>query len=149
MAIVLLGFLAAACPAPAPDEPVELETVDVAPPIDAELSTEGDLLAVERAARISGLIPDGLPADLPLFAPASVIDYSEPGAGRAWVELDAAPAPAAVKRWLGERLPAAGWTVSAIGGDRIQARKGDRRVDYLLTDLAPGTRIRLEYAPRR
>ena len=147
-ALVLLGALAMSCAPPVPEEPVELETVDIDLPIDAELSTEGDLQAVQRAAQISGLVPGDVPPDLPLFVPSSVIDFAGPTGGRAWVELDAAEPPAVVRRWLGERLPAAGWTVGAIGDDLVQAHKGARRIDYRLTDLAPGTRIRLEYGPR-
>jgi len=138
----------AACAPSAPEEPVKLETVDVAPPIDAELSTEGDLQAVERAVQISGLVPGDVPSDLPLFVPSSVVDFADPAGGAAWVELDTGQAPAVVRRWLGERLPAAGWTIGAVGDDLVQAHKGARRVDYRLTDLAPGTRIRLEYTPQ-
>lgn len=134
----------AACTPPAPEEPIEIETVDVAPPIDAELSTEGDQQAVERAVQIVGVLPGDVPADLPLFVPASVIDFGTAG-GRSYVELDAGEPPAVVRRWLGERLPGAGWSIGAIGDRLIQAHKGGRNVDIRLTDLAPGTRIRLEY----
>lgn len=146
--LLLWAAGAVACNRPAPDEPVVIETVDVAPPVDAELSTEGDLQAVQRAAQLSGLVPGDVPPDLPLFVPASVIDFGGPVGGRAWVELDAGEPPGVVRRWLGERLPAAGWTVGAVGDDLVQAYKGERRADYRLTDLAPGTRIRLEYTPR-
>ncbi|MFQ5351196.1 MAG: hypothetical protein ACE5EG_12205 [Thermoanaerobaculia bacterium] len=146
--LVVCCVLATACAPPPPEEPVELETVDVAPPLDAELSTEGDLKAVQRAAAIAGVVPSDLPPDLPLFVPSSVIDFGGPAGGRSFVELDASEPPAVLRRWLGERLPAAGWTVGAIGDDLVQAHKGERRVDYRLTDLAPGTRIRLEYEPR-
>lgn len=147
--ILILGLaLAAACAPPPPEEPVELETVDVELPIDADLSTEGDLRAVQRAAQISGQVPGDVPPDLPLFVPSSVVGFGALGDGRAWVDLDATAEPAAVRRWLGERLPAAGWMVGAIGDDLVQAHKGELTVEYRLGDLAPGTRIRLEYTPR-
>lgn len=145
--LALWGLAAAACGPPAAEEPVELETVDVAPPIDAELSTEDDLKAVRRAAEISGQVPGDVPSDLPLFVPSSVVDFGG-GAGRPFVELDTGARPAVVRRWLGERLPATGWTVDAVGDDLVSAHKGPRSVAYRLTDLAPGTRIRLEYPPR-
>lgn len=149
LALLLLPWAvaAAACGRPAPDEPVVIETVDVAPPIDAELSTEGDLQAVRRAAELSGLVPGDVPSDLPLYVPASVVDFGGPAGGRAWVELDAGEPPVVVRRWLGEHLPAAGWTVGAVGDGLVQAHKGERRADYRLKNLAPGTRIRLEYTP--
>jgi len=136
---------AGACSPPAPDEPLVIETVDVAPPLDAELSTEDDQKAVARAAQISGLVPGDVPPDLPLFVPSSVVDFGGPSGGRSYVELDTSEPIAAVRRWLGERLPAAGWTVGAIGDDLVQAHKGAARVDFRLADQGPGTRIRLEY----
>ena len=146
VALLLPLCLLAACKPPAPEEPLEIETVDVAPPIDAELSTEGDQQAVERAVQIAGVLPGDVPPDLPLFVPSSVIDFGTVGS-RSYVELDAGEPPAAVRRWLGERLPAAGWSIDAIGDLLVQAHKGDRNVDIRLTDLSPGTRIRLEYGP--
>ena len=147
--ILLLAALASACPPPAPEEPVELETVDVELPIDAELSTEDDLKAVERATpSISGLVPGDVPSDLPLFSPSSVVDFGA-AAGRSYVELDTGARPDAVRRWLGERLPGAGWSVGAIGDTLVEAHKGPATVQYRLTDLGSGTRIRLEYQPRR
>ena len=144
-ALLIVAF--GACGPPAPQEPVELETVDVAPPIDAELSTEGDLRAVQQAIQISGVVPGDVPSDLPLFAPSSVVDFGGPVGGRSYVELDTTARPAEVRRWLGARLPAAGWTVGAIGDTLVRADKGDRTVEFRLVDLAPGTRIRLEYSP--
>lgn len=148
--ILLLIALVAACSPPAPEEPVELETVDVELPIDAELSTENDLKAVKRAAEaISGLVPGDVPSDLPLFSPSSVVDFGDAGGGRSYVELDTGARPDAVRRWLGERLPAAGWSVGAIGDALVEAHKGPATVEYRLSGLGSGTRIRLEYEPRR
>jgi hypothetical protein len=127
---------------------VEIETVEVGPGLDAELSTEGDLQAVERAAQISGVVPGSVPSDLPLFIPSSVVGFGDLPGGRAWVEFDTGREPMVVRSWLGERLPAAGWTIGAVGEEGVQAHKGSRSVGYRLVDLAPGSRIRLEYAPR-
>lgn len=151
-ALRLLAALAtlatvAACQPPPPDEPLVIETEEVAPPIDAELTTENDLAAVQEAAQVSGLVPGDVPRDLPLYVPSSVVDFGEAG-GRSYVELDAPARPAVVRQWLGQRLPAAGWKVGAIGEGLVQARKGSVSVEYRLIDLAPGTRIRLEYTPR-
>ncbi len=90
-----------------------------------------------------------MPPELPLFVPASVVGFGGPEGGRAWVELDAGATPAAVRRWLGERLPAAGWTIDAVGDDLVEAHRDALAARYRLTDLEPGTRIRLEYTPRR
>lgn len=144
---LVVSLLAAGCPERQPPPPVELETVDVAPTIDAELSTEDDLRAVRRAPTLSGVLPGGVPADLPLVVPSSVVDFGPADGGRAYLELDTGRTPAEVRSWLGERLPAAGWTIRAIGDGGLEASKGRRRVGYRLTDLAPGTRIRLDYLP--
>ena len=148
-ASAVLALCLAACGPPPPQEPVEIETVDVAPPIDAELSTEDDLVAVQSVSTgISGLVPGDVPADLPLFTPSSVVDFGTAG-GRSYVELDTGAAPDAVRRWLGARLPEAGWSVGAVGDELVQAHKGSATVEYRLADLGSGTRIRLEYEPRR
>lgn len=150
LGLVLLAAVPIACAPSPPEEPVELETVDVDLPIDAEYSTEGDLKAVERASpAISGLLPGDVPSDLPVFSPSSVVDFGQLGGGRAYVELDTGARPDAVRAWLGERLPGAGWSVGAIGDAMIQAHKGPQTVEYRLNDLGSGTRIRLEYDSRR
>ena len=124
--------------------------MDVDLPIDAELSTEDDLKAVERASpSIFGLLPGDVPSDLPVFSPSSVVDFGQLGGGRAYVELDAGARRDAVRAWLGTRLPAAGWSIGAIGDTVVQAHRGPESVEYRLTDLGSGTRIRLEYEPRR
>ena len=148
LAAVLAGGALAACQPPAADEPLVIETEEVAPPIDAELSTEGDLKAAREAVQISGVVPGDVPPGLPIFVPSSVVDFGGPVGGRAYVELDTAERPAVVRRWLAERLPGAGWKIGAIGDNLVEAEKGPSRVAYRLTDLAPGTRIRLEYTPR-
>ena len=147
LALLAACLLVAACEPPAPPEPVEIQTEEIAPPFDAELSTEDDLKAVQQAIQISGLVPGDVPSDLPLFTPSSVVDFGGPVGGRSYVELDTGARPAEVRRWLGERLPGAGWRVGAIGDDLVQASKGGETVEYRLIDLAPGTRIRLEYSP--
>ncbi len=147
--VLAAGLLApvAACQRQQRAEPPPLETVDVAPRLDAELSTEDDLVAVRRAPEIAGIVPEGVPPELPLFRPSSVIDFGDLPGGRAYVTFDTVRGPPEVRRWLGERLPAAGWSVAADAGG-LSATSGTRRVRYGLTDLAPGTRIRLEYPPQ-
>ena len=146
-AIAVLALASVACAPRGPDEPPVIETEEVAPPIDAELSTENDLVAVQQAVQISGVVPGDVPPDLPLFVPSSVVDFGGPVGGRSYVELDTGARPDEVRRWLGARLPGAGWKVGAIGDGLVQASKGGNTVEYRLIDLAPGTRIRLEYSP--
>ncbi len=147
-AALVLAAAGAGCDRSRQRQPREIETVDVAPAIDADYSTEGDLQAVRRGPEIAGVVPGGVPPDLPLFLPSSVVDFGDLGPGRSYVEFDTSSDVAAVRRWLGERLPAAGWTASAVGGEGLRAAKGAREVTYRLTDLSPGTRIRLEYRPQ-
>ncbi len=146
--LLFWGIATVACSPPAPEEPVELETVDVTPPIDAGLSTENDLKAVRRAAEVSGLVPGDVPSDLPIFVPSSVVDFGGSSGGWSYVDLDAGAPPDEVRSWLGKRLPAAGWKVGAIGDAMVEAHKGGQQARYRLTDLSPGTRIRLEYSTR-
>jgi hypothetical protein len=145
--VVVLAIAGLLSCAPDVEEPVMIETEDIAPPIDAELSTEGDQRAIQRAVEISGMVPGDVPSDLPLFVPSSVVDFGDVAGGRRYVELVTTATPREVRGWLGGRLPAAGWTVGAVGDGLVQAHKGAQQVEYRLTDLAPGTRIRLEYGP--
>lgn len=142
--LVAAALLAAGCASPEP-EPVVLETEEVAAPIDAEASTEDDLKARPRRESLSGVIPGDFPPDLAVVMPASVVDFGSAGDGRAYLELDTERTPAQALSWLGRALPAAGWTVRVVGGERIEASKGPREVVYLLRDLAPGSRVRIEY----
>lgn len=146
--LLAVAILAGGCAAPEPAEPLVMETEEVGAPIDAELSTEDDLKARPRRETLSGVIPGDFPPDLPVMTPASVVDFGPAAGGRGYLEIDTGRSPDQVRAWLGQALPAAGWTVRSIGSGRLEASKGTGRVSYELRDLAPGTRIRIEYPPR-
>lgn len=148
VAALALAAALAGCAPPEPSAQVEIETEEIDAPIDAELSTEDDFKATRRAPTLAGVLPGGFPDDLPLMVPSSVVDFGPAAGDRAYLELDTGRPPDEVRSWLGQRLPAAGWTVRAIGEGGLEASKGPRTVDYRLTKLAPGTRIRLEYRPQ-
>ena len=78
--VVALAWLGAGC---RPDaSPQELKTVEVASPIDADLSFDDDIQPAGRAPELSGVLPSDFPADFPVYKPASVVDFGDLGGGR-------------------------------------------------------------------
>ncbi len=129
---------------PAPP-PAPLETVDVDAAPDAELSTADDPQAAPRGPEVAGVLPGGVPRDLPLYKPSSLVAYGEVSAGRHFIVLDTPDPPAGVRGWLDQRLAAAGWQPAGPGAWRHP--RGDRRLTVTFEPLGRGTRLRLEYPP--
>lgn len=141
-AAVLVLVVLTACDRSAgkPDEPKELETVDVDGGFDAELTTEFDERAKQVEIDLGGVLPSDFPPDMPVFAPSSIIDL-----GEGFIEVDTAVPTSEVQTSLGAQIQRAGWSVDSIGdGGSVYSREG-RRVRVLVTDVGSGTRIRYEY----
>lgn len=123
-----------------PDQPEELETVDVGGGVDAELTTEFDERARQVEIDMGGVLPSDFPPEMPVFVPSSVVDF-----GPGFVEVDAPVPTAEVQTSLGAQIQSAGWAVDSTGdGGSVYSRAG-QRVRITLTDLGSGTRVRYEY----
>lgn len=132
--------LAACQPANGPAAPKELETVDVTRAPDAALSTAGDAQERRVVESFAGVLPDGFPADLPLFRPASLVEIAEGSDGRL-AEFDS-PAPAEeVSNWLAIRWRAKGWRPAAGGA----WTSGERRVTLRVVPRPAGCRFSITY----
>lgn len=142
MALTVVLLAAVACRQP-PAQDAELETVDVQPGI--EIDTSEDPRAAEKSAQLVGVLPGDFPRDLPLYLPASLVDFGEVSAGRFSVTLLTPDGVAQVRRTLLERLRAAGWTVSAGAGDAVVLVQGGRRAWLYLEESTSATRYRYEY----
>jgi hypothetical protein len=143
MAVALL--LAAAC-RPSPDAEPKLEAVDVGPAL--EIDIEGDQQAIQRPPELVGILPEDFPKDLPLYLPASLVEFGTAADGWIYVELLSPHTLAQVESALPARLSKGGWT--AAGGQLRQGRdyrKGGRRVRLAIEDAKPGTLYRFEYPP--
>ena len=118
-----------------------LETVDVEPSISIDI--EDDPTEVERAPALVGVLPSGFPEDMPLYLPASLIDFGTGDGGR-FVSLLTPHAQARVERELIEQARGAGWTAAGSGGTR-ELSKGGLRLRLRIEDGNPGTLYHFEY----
>jgi len=141
--LLLLVLPLAACQ-PSNDRgaaPRELETVDVTRAPDAALSTAEDAQERRVAEGLSGVLPDGFPADLPLFRPASLVEMGELGGGGQIAEFDSPAPPAEVANWLAIRWRAKGWRPAAGG----VWTSGERRVTLTVVTRPSGCRFSIAY----
>ncbi len=118
-----------------------LETVDVAPAL--EIDPADDTTAVQRPAALVGVLPKGFPDDMPLYLPASLVDWGS-GAGGRYVNLLTPHGQARVEPRLTSLIRDGGWTVTRTGEGWL-LRKGVQRVRLWIEDARPGTLYRFEY----
>lgn len=135
----------AACAAESAPPPAggELDTVDVAPAIDAAASLEADVVERRPAAPtggVAGVLPEGFPTDVPLPTPSSLVDFGPGPRGGASVTLEVAAAPAAALAAYAARLRAAGFVEQ---GDGVWAR-GPRRVAVAVAPFSGVARLTIE-----
>lgn len=142
--IALATLLAlASCGGGEVTEMEELETVDVTPAL--EVDTSEDPQGRARSAELVGILPGDFPADLPLYLPASLIDFDETASGRPTVSLLTPEGISTVRRVLFARAREQGWTAASGDGGAIVLRKGGRTALLRLEEARPGTVYRFEY----
>ncbi len=144
---LVLAALAAtwACspaPPPAAEKAPELATVEVTAAPDAAYSTADD--RVERRAdpnAMAGALPDGFPADIPVYRPSSLVDFTPRPDGGAVVVFATPAEVAPVAAAMGQKLRAAGWQAGAAG----QWTKAGRKLHLAVEATAAGARFRIEF----
>jgi len=134
----------AACGEP-PAENQDIETVDVKPAL--EVDTSEDVQGRARAPELVGVLPGDFPPDLPLYLPASLIDFGESASGRPTVSLLTPHGISTVRRELFARLREAGWSTASGDDGTVVLRKDGRRAWLRLEESRPGTVYRFEYVP--
>lgn len=122
-------------------------TIDVEPAL--EVPTENDPKEVPRkSSGLSGVLPGGFPSDVPLFLPASLVDYGEQD-GMHYVELVAATQRAKAEQGLRGLLVDRGWTVVEELADgtpgSLRLSKDERRIRVVFLDKGPGAHYRILY----
>lgn len=124
-----------------PDD--ELETVDVEPGLS--IDTTNDPQGVDRGGGLAGVLPADFPDDLPLYLPASLVDFAETDDGRLTVTLLTPDDIAKVRRDLREKLEAAGWQTSTGADGATVLTRGGRRAWLYLERATTATLYRYEY----
>lgn len=142
-AAVAVAIAALGCgPGAEPGQEPPPETVDVAPAISIDVGN--DPQAVAPKPSLTGVLPADFPDDLPLYLPASLIDFGGGAAGARSVTLLSPHARTRVAGELERLLAGRGWSVGG-GGDARVLRKGSRQVRLEIRDGNPGTIFRFEY----
>ncbi|TNF70718.1 MAG: hypothetical protein EP299_13435 [Acidobacteria bacterium] len=147
MLLAVLLLVAVGCQRSGERGPAEkLDTVEVGEGFDAGLTTAFDQKAKQVGGeKISGVLPQGFPRDLPLYTPSSLVDFGEADAGMHYLEFDTSDGAAVVRRRLEADLANSGWR--PLSADLTTSFvKGDRQVTLAVRDLSPGARIRYVYS---
>lgn len=138
--VTALALYLAGCQ-PSTEETATLEAVDVEPAL--VVGTEDDQQAVERGPALSGIMPTDFPSDLPLYLPASLIDFGTRDGAR-YVSLLTSSSLSQVERELSELLRQQGWSLAEASGSK-RLRKGAQQVSLRLENARPGTLYHFEY----
>ena len=146
---LLLSCVWIGCRQPANDQGItELETVEVGAAPDAELSTELDEQAKRIVVESSGVLPTDIPLDVPIYSPASLVDFGKAAENRNFVAVDTSAAVARVRDQVTSELTASGWKIDSASDSNLEFGKDGAALTVLLEDLKQGTRLRYEYTPR-
>lgn len=117
------------------------EIVDVEMPV--EVDTSEDPQEVPRAAQLVGILPQGFPQDVPLYLPASLIDFGTKSGGQTVTLLTPHELPQ-MRPAYEDLLRQAGWALHPVDGG-VELSKGQRRVRLRWTDSNPGSEYLVEY----
>lgn len=143
---VLAGVLLwAACSSPQEEtarRPSEI--IDVQPMIE-EVETSGDPQAVARKPQLVGAMPSSFPSDLPLFLPASLVDFGTSQDGSKSVSLATSVGQSRVRQDLMALLTAAGWRSEGGTDGSMLLSKDGRSVRLRIDKASTGTVYRFEY----
>jgi hypothetical protein len=148
LAIVVAGWSIVACRRPAEEQATresELETVDVDEPIDSQIRPEEDERAQVRDRGLLGILPGDFPKDLWPYEPASIVDFGEAEAGRAYVSFRTVGSPQEVSRRFQAQERARGWQVTTPASTLLTFTKDKRLVEAELEQRGNETWIRIEY----
>ncbi len=141
LAVLLLLVLAAACGRR--EEAGEAPTIDVRPAPTVDIGN--DPQAAEEVPELIGVLPSDFPADVPVYVPASLIDFGRSPRGRRSVSLISPHPVRRVRRDLAERMRERGWAADGDAAEGTRWRKGATEVWLQVKDARPGTLYVFEY----
>ena len=142
--IVLSSALLMACqprrvdPFEAPDPELATEEVAVLPTDGLSPDADAkDRRASQSANQLMGRLPSSFPADLPVFRPASVTDFSNPNEVPRMVELTVGRSTEQVSSYYARELEAQGWREASSN----QWQKDGRRVELAIKSVGGGETV--------
>jgi hypothetical protein len=142
----LLVLLVACGEAPAPGREGPLETVEVGPPPDAELSLDEEVQAEVQRIRTGGVLPADFPSDFPTYPRSSLVDFGVSPAGDRFLLFDSGDRADGVQEAMSDRLRRAGWSpVAGEGGPGTAYARGGRAVRLEIRGEKAGSAILLYY----
>ena len=119
--IFLLGGLVwSGCPSE--PKPKHINSEDVPPAVEIDMSA--DEQAEPPKPKLVGILPNDFPKDLPVYIPASLVDFGESEEGRPTVSLLSPHSMSRVRRELYARLRDRGWQATSGGDGAVVLRKG-------------------------
>lgn len=140
IALFLLAFAVSCSDVPSEKRSA---TIDVPPPIEVETSEDQE--SVEREVAFAGVLPGGFPKDLPVYTPASLVDFGSLEEGGGFVDILSPHEVPRVRRAFVGALKEDGWSSAAGRDGELILSKGSRRVRLTIRDGEPGTLYRYEY----
>ena len=148
--VPLVAMFACACGSSAEQSQIELTTVDVQPQVDAGLTTAYDEKAIVYVDSVSGVLPSDFPKDIPLYAPASLIDMGSTEAGRPFVLFATPDDRDRVSPGVASPLASAGWDkLSTDTTGRATFGRASRRIWFRVESSGVLTEITIEYVPEK
>ena len=139
--LLLAGLLGSGCPGE--PKPKQINTEDVPPAI--EIDTSGDEQAAPAKPKLVGILPNDFPKSLPIYIPASLVDFGESSEGRPMVSLLSPHSVSRVRRELYAKLRARGWQATSGANGTVVLRKGGQRAWLRIEEGRPGTLYHFEY----
>ena len=139
----LASMVLSSCGGSPEEQPQNVEAVDVPPMLT--IAVEQDVQEVPRPPELVGVLPGDFPADLPIYAPSSLVDYGSTDDGRGYVVLLSPDGRSQVAGALEPRLREHGWALEPGPSGSLRLRKGEARLKLVYKDANPGCEIRIEY----
>ncbi|MEM6455924.1 MAG: hypothetical protein AAF772_12590 [Acidobacteriota bacterium] len=145
-ATLLIAFAAVLGCQPAPpaaEMPLETVEVEAADAIDP---SNDPTASAPAGPQLAGLLPQDVPADLPIPLPASVDDFGRAADGARTVTIAADAAPDAARADLRRRAAAGGWLGGAAGDGALTLQRGGATVRVTIEGGdRGGSRLRYRY----
>ncbi len=121
----------------------ETPTIDVPPALTVDI--ENDPRAAEEVPALIGILPTDFPPEVPIYVPASLIDFGSSPRGLRSVSLLSPHSAQRVRRQLDELMRDRGWTADGDAAEGTRWRKGAIEVWLQVENARPGTLYVFEY----